>query len=120
MEETYPTLLKVFLKYSLKNPHIVIFHYLRVTSMLWSPYPFGYSYIFDFSDEYNYNFDEKVDTKFETGKNICDFLIVATMKNGVVRAILYRPAIPMYVAIILIVLLVKRIKNIICYFYQCF
>ena len=111
MEETYPTLLKVFLKYSLKNPHIVIFHYLRVTSMLWSPYPFGYSYIFDFSDEYNYNFDEKVDTKFETGKNICDFLIVATMKNGFVKSILYRPAIPMYVAIILIVLLVKRTKN---------
>ena len=117
LNESFNTLFKIFVKYAIKNPQVIIMHYLKADALLWSPFPIGYVYIFDFSEfgpeeGYNhYGFDDKVETKFEIGKKICDGLIGITMNNGFVRTILYRPATAMYISILIIVLLVRKLKN---------
>ncbi|MDF2865557.1 MAG: rfaG [Clostridia bacterium] len=113
-EKTYDQLLKIFVKYAVKNPGSIIVHYIKADALLWSPYPLGYTYIFDFSEwgpPEHYGFDSKVQSKFEQGKTFFDGIINASMTNRYVRNILYRPATAMYLAIAIIIFIVHKTKN---------
>ncbi|MEG1009715.1 MAG: glycosyltransferase, partial [Clostridia bacterium] len=114
VEETSDRLFNTFVKYAVKNPLTILKHYVKADALLWSPFPIGYVYIYDFTEwgpPVHYGFDAKVSTKFEAGKNICDALVNGTMQNKYIRTILYRPATFMYFAIILTILLVKKVKD---------
>ncbi|MDD2376438.1 MAG: glycosyltransferase [Clostridia bacterium] len=113
MLETYDELLRIFIKYSIKNPGSIIVHYIKADALLWSPYPLGYTYIFDFSEwgpEF-YGFDAKVESKFEQGKVFFDGIINITMENKFIRNILYRPATAMYLSIAIMIYIVNKTKN---------
>lgn len=113
-EETYDELLRIFVKYAIKNPGSIIVHYIKADALLWSPYPLGYTYIFDFSEwgiEEHYGFDSKVQSKFEQGKDFFDVIINTTMTNRYIRNLLYRPATAMYLAIAIIMFIAYRTKN---------
>jgi hypothetical protein len=113
-EKTYDQLLKIFVKYAVKNPGSIIVHYIKADALLWSPYPLGYTYIFDFSEwgpPEHYGFDSKVQSKFEQGKIFFDGIINASMTNRYVRNILYRPATAMYLAIAIIIFIASKTKN---------
>ncbi|MDD2628476.1 MAG: hypothetical protein PHD20_06330, partial [Clostridia bacterium] len=113
LNETSDQMLNVFVKYAIKNPASMIVHYIKADALLWSPYPLGYTYIFDFSEwgPDFYGFDAKVNPKFEQGKEFFDGLVNLTMKDKYIRNIIYRPATAMYLAIAIVIYIVYKTKN---------
>jgi mannosyltransferase OCH1-like enzyme len=113
MQETYDELLRIFVKYGVKNPGSIIVHYINADALLWNPYPLGYTYIFDLTEwgpDY-YGFDAKINSKFELGKDFFGGILNITMENKFVKNILYRPATAMYLAIALMIFIVRKTKN---------
>ena len=113
LQNTFDQFKTLFIKKSISNPFALAKHIIRADALIWSPFPFGYTYIFDFTDwgpEF-YGFNDKVNTKFEIGKEFFDGIINLTMKNKYLRNILYRPATALYVSIAIIIYLVKKTNN---------
>lgn len=102
---------KIFIKYSLKHPLTIIEHYLKADALLWSPFPIGYVYQYDFKYwGLNYSFEVSETSFFPSLNNIYEKFVSLTMKRPI-RVILYQPATIMYISIILIFILSKTLKN---------
>lgn len=108
---------KSFIKYTLKNPFTIIVHYLKADALLWSPFPIGYIYSFDYTDwwpkyEFNngklYGYDE-INLKFPIIKKVVEKITSFTLYKPF--CLFYQPASALYVSLILIYLLIKQNKN---------
>ncbi len=101
----------IFIKYTMKHPTSFIVHYLKADALLWSPFPIGYIYQYDFKlqgPEYGFLNDDT--SKIPVLKNIYEKLTTITMKRPI-RVILYQPATIMYISLIALLILVKSTKN---------
>lgn len=102
---------KIFLKYSIKHPSTIIIHYLKADALLWSPFPIGYVYQYDFKAwGPNYGFGVRESSFFPELNNIYEKFLSLTMRRPI-RVILYQPATIMYICIILVFILSKCLKN---------
>lgn len=104
------TIRKILIKYSIRNPHKFLLHYLKVTSMLYNPLPFGSLYVFEFGEwNPNYGFYSNTNSKIPWLRDIMTSEVRITYGFPyILRVLMYRPAYPFYLSIILMVILVKK------------
>ncbi len=101
----------IFIKYSIKHPTALIIHYLKADALLWSPFPIGYVYQYDFKLwGPDYGFENDNSSKILIFKKVYEKAITITMKKPI-RIILYQPATIMYISLMLLFVLHKATKN---------
>lgn len=101
----------MFIKYTIKHPSAFATHYLKADALLWSPFPIGYVYQYDFKLwGPDYGFANDNSSKILIFKKIYEKAITITMKRPI-RIILYQPATIMYISFILLFILSKATKN---------
>lgn len=102
---------KIFVKYSLKHPLTIVEHYMKSDALLWSPFPIGYVYQYDFKLwGPDYGFEVRNTSKLPLLNKIYEKGITITMRKPI-RVIMYQPATIMYISILLTFILVKSLKN---------
>lgn len=108
----------ILIKYSIKNPHKLFLHYLKADSMLYNPLPFGSLYVFEFG-EWNpkYGFYSNTNSKLPWLRDIMTTEVRITYGYPyILRVLMYRPAYPLYLSMILMfVLIKKKLLNKECY-----
>ena len=84
---------------------------MNADTVLWSPIPIGYVYQYDFVVwETNYSFNLGEINKLLLLNSIYEKFITLTMRRQI-WVILYQPATVIYISLILIFILVKRLKT---------
>jgi len=102
----------IFMKYSLKHPLTIAKHYLKADALLWSPFPIGYVYQYDFKTwDHDYSFSNQESSKIPFFEKYYEKVINISMKKPI-RIIMYQPATILYLCIFFVVLLSKKIKKI--------
>jgi len=101
---------KLFINKTIKNPHKLILHYLMADSMLYNPLPFGRLYVFEFGEwNPNYGFYSNTESKIPWLRDIMTKQVKITYGYPyILRVLMYRPAYPLYLSIILMFILIKR------------
>ena len=101
---------RIFFKYTFKHPLTIIVHYAKADALLWSPFPVGYVYHFDYKEWYpNFQLTEDKDSKLPFLNTVYEKVTHLTIRKPLVW--LYRPALIMYITLILLFLIVKALKN---------
>lgn len=99
----------IYLNNIKNNPIPLLGHYVKADSMLLSPVMLkkGYLYIFDFSDWEPCGFDSKVNSKIPFIRKIYNYVLRISIRKPI--DILYRPAIWLYLGIIITFILSKKV-----------
>ena len=100
---------KIYFKNIKENPLILMEHYVKSDSMLLSPVMLkkGYLYIFDFSEWSPCGFDSKTNSKLPFVKKIYNYSLNISIRKPL--DVLYRPAIWLYLGIIITFILSKKV-----------
>lgn len=100
---------KIYFKNIKENPLILMEHYVKSDSMLLSPVMLkkGYLYIFDFSEWVPCGFDSKTNSKLPFVKKIYNYSLNISIRKPL--DVLYRPAIWLYLGIIITFILSKKV-----------
>lgn len=106
---------QIFFKYAKQNLKILVKHFIEVNSITWSPAERGRMTTFSTNNSYISEMSGGVydnDSKSERLTKTYSSLINNTMENKVLYILFYRPAVPMYLATIIVLFLAVKKKKI--------
>lgn len=113
-------IMRILIKYSIKNPMTIIRHYLKSDNLLIGlsfgdrdGQGQGYVYIYEFSKwytKYTGNFDQIVNPVFKLGYDFYLNLVNGST-SGILLRKFYLPAVPLYLSIILIFIYARKKKD---------
>lgn len=101
----------IFIKNTIRHPGTIIIHYLKSDALLINPVSqkYGYIYIYNFSEYDPYGFDAITSSKNRYLQKKYDVLINYSMRSPF--KYLYQPAFMLYLSIILLIILSKKVYN---------
>ena len=113
-------IIRMLVKYSIKNPITVVKHYLKSDNLLISlsfgdrnGQGQGYVYIYEFSEwytKYTGNFDKIVNPVLKSGYDFYLKLVNGSTNDDLLRKF-YLPAVPLYLSIILVFIYTRKKKD---------